>query len=445
MTIRRETRQREDGVEAVFFFPDPGEPLVGGSPLCVPADRLELLTSNVLVPVENAAIFLFLVGMGWPTGAAAEHCAIGPRFVTPLVSEPCCVSLSDQAFAVDGRVGDVAYRTACQLCASKKYEQQTLSRNGSSIGNADVYHESFVLEIRGRYLYNTRASCERLAVLGLQIEPAVRGEGFITDSALLSLLQGSLGEELLASLKSAGVQRESSAVPDHKTVRRAQNFFRIKGSPLSASERDYESYKNATDLGAGGEDITVGQWLGRRAAARVVTPEDKIRQAIAGLGLYPEWCITQEGFLDALESEVKRSLSVQELFVLSQRLGLNGQPVQKLSAIGVVLNISREAVRQIEGKALAKLSHPVSLRRMLMPHSLPTPAPAVSTGEVGLHTPDSPKITPEGQYLASVTANVASLLVPVARLDEEMGARILAEDALAGGLSDGLEGPADGE
>lgn len=52
---------------------------------------------------------------------------------------------------------------------------------------------------------------------------------------------------------------------------------------------------------------------------------------------------------------------------------------------------------------------------------------------------------PEGHYLASVTANVASLLVSVARLDEEMEARILAEDALAAGLSDGLEDPADGE
>lgn len=52
---------------------------------------------------------------------------------------------------------------------------------------------------------------------------------------------------------------------------------------------------------------------------------------------------------------------------------------------------------------------------------------------------------PEGHYLASVTANVASLLAPVARLDEEMEARILAEDALAAGLYDALEGPSDGE
>jgi len=52
---------------------------------------------------------------------------------------------------------------------------------------------------------------------------------------------------------------------------------------------------------------------------------------------------------------------------------------------------------------------------------------------------------PEGHYLASVTSNVASLLVPVVRLDEEMAARILAEDALAAEISDGSEDPADGE
>jgi len=53
--------------------------------------------------------------------------------------------------------------------------------------------------------------------------------------------------------------------------------------------------------------------------------------------------------------------------------------------------------------------------------------------------------SPEGHYLASVTANVASLLAPVARLDEEMEARILAEDALATGLSAALESPSGGE
>ena len=58
-------------------------------------------------------------------------------------------------------------------------------------------------------------------------------------------------------------------------------------------------------------------------------------------------------------------LDERERFVLTRRFGLDCEPTQKLSSIGVMLRLSREAVRQIEARALAKLGHPVTLRRLL--------------------------------------------------------------------------------
>jgi RNA polymerase sigma factor (sigma-70 family) len=59
------------------------------------------------------------------------------------------------------------------------------------------------------------------------------------------------------------------------------------------------------------------------------------------------------------------ALDAREYFVLSRRLGLDCEPEQRLSAIGEMLKLSREAVRQIEAKAIAKTSHPVLLRLLV--------------------------------------------------------------------------------
>lgn len=68
--------------------------------------------------------------------------------------------------------------------------------------------------------------------------------------------------------------------------------------------------------------------------------------------------------LDALDHFGLATLEPRELFVLVRRFGLDGEPEQKLSKLGEVLNLSREAVRQVEGRALAKLSHPSVLRKI---------------------------------------------------------------------------------
>jgi RNA polymerase sigma factor (sigma-70 family) len=71
----------------------------------------------------------------------------------------------------------------------------------------------------------------------------------------------------------------------------------------------------------------------------------------------------------AIEQVQRYGLSVlneRELFVLGRRFGLDGEPRQNLQQLGDMLGLSREAVRQQEMKALAKLNHPSVLYHMLV-------------------------------------------------------------------------------
>lgn len=68
--------------------------------------------------------------------------------------------------------------------------------------------------------------------------------------------------------------------------------------------------------------------------------------------------------LGALETVGLRALDARELYVIARRFGLDGEPIEKLADIGDTLSLSREAVRQIEAKALAKLQHPLVLRKL---------------------------------------------------------------------------------
>ncbi|MDJ0767447.1 MAG: sigma-70 family RNA polymerase sigma factor [Ilumatobacter sp.] len=68
--------------------------------------------------------------------------------------------------------------------------------------------------------------------------------------------------------------------------------------------------------------------------------------------------------LTALKTVGLRALDARELYVIVRRFGLDGEPIEKLADIGESLALSREAVRQIEAKALAKLQHPLVLRKL---------------------------------------------------------------------------------
>lgn len=70
--------------------------------------------------------------------------------------------------------------------------------------------------------------------------------------------------------------------------------------------------------------------------------------------------------ISALEIDTLRTfglpvLDPRERYVVVCRYGLHGEPPEALSDIGKQLGLSREAVRQINGKALARLLHPMVL------------------------------------------------------------------------------------
>jgi RNA polymerase primary sigma factor/RNA polymerase nonessential primary-like sigma factor len=69
--------------------------------------------------------------------------------------------------------------------------------------------------------------------------------------------------------------------------------------------------------------------------------------------------------ITALENYGLVVLDPRELFVVVRRFGLDGEPRQRLSAIGEILGLSREAVRQVEAKAIAKIQHPSVLRSLV--------------------------------------------------------------------------------
>lgn len=61
---------------------------------------------------------------------------------------------------------------------------------------------------------------------------------------------------------------------------------------------------------------------------------------------------------EAMANLIATLHSHRERQVLEYRYGLNGHPEMTLEAVGKVMNINRERVRQIEAKALRKLRHP---------------------------------------------------------------------------------------
>lgn len=69
--------------------------------------------------------------------------------------------------------------------------------------------------------------------------------------------------------------------------------------------------------------------------------------------------------VEDLEKYGLSCLDEREHFVIVRRYGLDCEPEQRLSAIGDLLGLSREAVRQVEAKALAKLNHPTVLRKLV--------------------------------------------------------------------------------
>ena len=87
---------------------------------------------------------------------------------------------------------------------------------------------------------------------------------------------------------------------------------------------------------------------------------DTIESATPG----PESVVVSSLMLSALRTHGLAALDSRELFVIVRRFGLDGEPPEKLAGIGETLGLSREAVRQIEAKAVAKIQHPMVLRKV---------------------------------------------------------------------------------
>lgn len=84
----------------------------------------------------------------------------------------------------------------------------------------------------------------------------------------------------------------------------------------------------------------------------------------------PDVMVMSQLTLAALETYGPKALNERELFVIVRRYGLDREPPEKLADIGRALGLSREAVRQIEVKALARLQHPTMLRRLQAVHDV---------------------------------------------------------------------------
>lgn len=70
----------------------------------------------------------------------------------------------------------------------------------------------------------------------------------------------------------------------------------------------------------------------------------------------------------AVEALLRHGLSVlepREHYVLTRVFGLDGEAADALTDIGDQLGLSREGVRQVRGKAMSKLLHPITLRKIL--------------------------------------------------------------------------------
>lgn len=66
----------------------------------------------------------------------------------------------------------------------------------------------------------------------------------------------------------------------------------------------------------------------------------------------------------ALVQEVMETLGPQAIKVLQMRFGIGLTQDYTLEEVGMIFNLSRERIRQIEGKALRLMKHPVRSDRL---------------------------------------------------------------------------------
>jgi DNA-directed RNA polymerase sigma subunit (sigma70/sigma32) len=69
--------------------------------------------------------------------------------------------------------------------------------------------------------------------------------------------------------------------------------------------------------------------------------------------------------IDAVRNYGLGCLPPRELYVMTRVWGLDGEPADSLSTIGDVLGVTREAARQTHNRAMSRLTHPHTLRKIM--------------------------------------------------------------------------------
>jgi RNA polymerase sigma factor (sigma-70 family) len=129
------------------------------------------------------------------------------------------------------------------------------------------------------------------------------------------------------------------------------------------------------------EEVAVLAGVTVALATRVITPPQisSIDQSAAGVDgtpladliesadCSPEATVISQLTVEAMETLALQVLDPRERYVIIRRFGLDDEPSETLASIGTKLGISREAVRQIEAKALTRLQHPTLMRKLRDP------------------------------------------------------------------------------
>jgi RNA polymerase primary sigma factor len=133
----------------------------------------------------------------------------------------------------------------------------------------------------------------------------------------------------------------------HETYHRRPTVTEI--SAVSGLEEDTV----VVALNAPGETMSLDKPIGEEGDARL---GDFVEDDLA---LDP-FVVVAEGARRKELERVLTALAPNERRVIFLRYGLDGHPARTLSAVGDIVGITRERVRQIEARALGKLRHPAS-------------------------------------------------------------------------------------
>ncbi len=255
--------------------------------------------------------------------------------------------------------------TAAETDVTTKQRLRRLQREFDDVNTRIVKHNmglvrSYTRRFNGTGSSDSRAEFESAGLLGLMTavdsyEPA----------------SGSFGQWAFRP-----IQREVlRAVRDEDHPNLTMSDFEKRPAILKADRqlRGVDaSYNPSNAEVAAAAGVSVGQ------VARVLTPphvesinrplsadtDIELGETITSDEVSTEASTISKLALAALRTFGLKALDARELYVIVRRFGLDGEPVEKLSEIGAALDLSREAVRQIETKALAKLQHPLVLRKL---------------------------------------------------------------------------------